>query len=384
MLKKTVLSICVIGIALATIVIIWYLNPATTQLSTDIEQTPNTSIQIQTEIIATWLQVPRTIVFTAPNRMLVTERNGSIRQIVNGLLQSTPLLTITNISTNSEEWLMWMALDPNYITNKKIYLCYAYMDDNTMFARVSEWIDAWDQIRDEKTIIDKLPAAPNHAGCTLAFGPDVRLYITVWDALEWEKAQYPDYFNGKILRINTDGSNPIDNPYPRSSVRSIGHRNSQGIGRDSKGNMYASEHGPSVFDGQPGGDEINRIIPKGNYGRNKISHEQSETWFISPLAIYTPAIAPGSLHIYKGSMFPERKDTILIGMLKWQWLLRMQIDPKNADSVIQQEKIIDDQFGRVRYVTEWPDGSIYISTSNTDGRWNIQDGDDKIIRIYKK
>jgi glucose/arabinose dehydrogenase len=90
------------------------------------------------------------------------------------------------------------------------------------------------------------------------------------------------------------------------------------------------------------------------------------------------------LHIYKGSIFPERKDNILIGMLKWQWLLRIQIDPKNPDNVIDKEIIIDDQFGRVRYVTEWPDGSIYISTSNMDGRGNIQDGDDKIIRIYKK
>lgn len=384
MLKKTVLIICAIGITLATIVIVWYLNPTTTVLSTDREQIPNTTKQIQTEIIATWLQVPRTIIFTEPNRILIAERNGNIRQIINWVLQETPLMSIANISSSSEEWLMGMAIDPNYTANKKIYICYAYMDDNTMFARVSELIDAWNKITNEKIVLDKLPAAPNHAWCALAFGPDDKLYITVGDALEWEKAQYPDYFNGKVLRINTDWSNPTDNPYPRSAVRSIGHRNSQGIWRDSKGNMYASEHGPSVFDGQPGGDEINRIIPKGNYGRNKISHEQSETWFISPLDIYTPAIAPGSLHIYKGSMFPERKDTILIGMLKWQWLLRMQIDPKNADSVIQQEKIIDDQFGRVRYVTEWPDGSIYISTSNTDGRGNIQDGDDKIIRIYKK
>ena len=118
------------------------------------------------------------------------------------------------------------------------------------------------------------------------------------------------------MRINTDGTNPIDNPYPRSAVRSIGHRNSQGIDRDSKGNMYASEHGPSVFDGQPGGDEINHIISKGNYGRNKISHEQTATGFINPIAIFTPAIAPGSLHIYGGSMFPQRKDAILVGMLK--------------------------------------------------------------------
>lgn len=384
MLKKIILSIIAIGIVLATIVIVRYLHPTTTQISTNKEKIENTNIQIHTEIIATWLQVPRTIVFTAPNRILVTERNWSVKQIVDGILKTEPIATISNISANSEEWLMWMTLDPNYTSNKKIYLCYAYMDDNTMSVRVSQWIDAWDQLTNEYIVLDKLPAAPNHAWCALAFGPDQKLYITVGDAIQWEKAQYPDYFNGKILRINTDGTNPEDNPYPRSAVRSIGHRNSQGIGRDSKGNMYASEHGPSIFDGQPGGDEINRIIPKWNYWRNKISHEQTASWFISPIAVYTPAIAPGSLHIYRWTMFPERKDSILIGMLRWRWVIRIQIDSKNPDTIIDQEKIIDDQFGRIRYVTEWPDGSIYITTSNTDGRGDIQDGDDKIIRISRK
>ncbi len=384
MLKKTVLSICAIWITLAAIVIIRYLNPSTTNLSTNIENTDLDSTQIQTQVIATGLHVPRTIVFADTNRILVTERNGNLRQIINGVLQDTPLITIPYISTNSEEWLMGMALDPNYATNKYIYLCYAYTDSNSMFVRVAQWTDAWDKIINEKILIDKLPGAPNHAWCALAFWPDNKLYITIGDAIEWEKAQYPDYFNGKILRINSDGSNPMDNPYPRSAVRSIGHRNSQGIDRDSKNNMYASEHGPSVFDGQPGGDEINRILPKGNYGRNKISHEQTATGFINPIAIFTPAIAPGSLYIYKGTMFPQRKDHILIGMLRGQWLLRIQIDANNPDKIIAQEKIIDKTFWRVRYVTEWPDGSIYITTSNTDGRGNEQENDDKIIRIYKK
>lgn len=383
MLKKTVLIVCAIGLALAAIVIIRYLNPSTTTLSTDKDTLKLTSLQIQTEIIATGLYVPWALAFTDTNRIVVTERNGSIRQIVHGKLQDTPLVTIP-VSQNSEEWLMGISLDPNYTTNKYIYVCYAYTDSDTLFVRVSRWIDQGTSISDEKIIVDKLPGAPNHAWCAIAFGPDDKLYITVGDALEWEKAQYPDYLNGKILRVNADGSNPSDNPYIRSSVRSIGHRNSQGIDRDSHGNMYASEHGPSIFDGQPGGDEINRIVARGNYGRNKISHEQSATWFISPIAIYTPAIAPASLHIYRGAMFSEWENNILIGMLQGQWLLRVVIDPTNPDKILSQENIISQEFGRIRYVTEWPDGSIYITTSNTDGRGDQQANDDKIIRIYKK
>lgn len=380
MLKKTVLIICGIGITLATTVIVRYLNPSTTNLSTDVDQLQNTATQIETEIIATWLSSPQGMVSTDADRILIIENNGDIKEIKNHILQNISLLHIANINTNWNEWLMSITIDPDYTKNKHIYLCYAFIDSDTMFARVSRWTDLWNTITDEKIILDKLPAAPGHAWCDIAFGPDKKLYITVGDGLEWEKAQYPDYFNGKILRINTDWSNPSDNPYIKSAVRSIGLRNSQGIDRDSKWNMYASDQWPSIFDGQPGGDEINQIVKRWNYGRNKVSHEQMASWFVSPLVIYTPAIVPAWLHIYKWQMFAERKDNILIGMLKWQWVLRIQQDKDNVGKTIVQEKILDTKFGHIRYITEWVDGSIYIVTNNEDNKkwW------DEVIRVYKK
>ncbi len=382
MLKKIILTICGIGLAAAGIIILWYLNPKTTEISTDKENISTTNQNLEIQIIATGLEIPRSMAFTSPERLLVTERPGRVRVVENNILLPDPLITIANIRSTSEEWLMGITLDPDYPTNKYVYLCYAYTDSNTMFVRVSRRTDGGDIFTEEKIVIDKLPAEQRHAWCAVAFGPDKKLYITVGDATEWEKAQNPDYFNGKVLRLNTDGSIPSDNPYPKSPVRSRGHRNSQGIDRDTKGNMYASEHGPSTFDGQPGGDEINHIVRKGNYGWNKVSHEKNAAWFIAPITIFTPAIAPSGLAIYKWNMFTSRTDNLLVAMLKGAWVLKIQIDPNNIDKVIHIEKIIGNEFGRIRNITIAPDGSIYITTSNRDQRWSVKEGDDKIIRIY--
>lgn len=377
MLKKTVLIVCSIGIAFAATIIIRYLHPATTSISTNIDNIDLTMKPIETEIFASWLQNPRSIIFTNTDRVLVSEKKWSIKQIINWVVDTRPILQIQNISQNTAEWLMDIALDPQYTANKYLYTCYMYTDDNTTFDRVSRWTDLGDKINDEQIIIDKLPAIEEHAWCAIAFGPDRKLYITVGDAIEWEKAQYADYLNGKILRINSDWSYPSDNPYPHSPVRSIWLRNSQWIDRDSKGTMYASDQGPSIFDGQPGGDEINHIVPKGNYGRNKVSHEQQASGYINPLVVYTPAIIPATIHVYRGSMFPERKDIILVTTMSGKGLLSVQ----QSGDTIGQQQIIDWRYGNIRYVTEWPDGSIYVATNNSDDKNKTIDS---ILRIYKK
>lgn len=382
MLKKTIFIIVSVGCILAAWIIIRYLNPPTTNLSTNIKNIDNTEEQYVIQTVATGLQIPRSIVFTSPTRMLVTERPWTIRQIVDGILQQQPLISIPNISSQSEEWLMSITLDPAYNSNKYVYISYAYMDSETMYLRISRWTDRGNTMTDEYILIDKLPAAQRHAWSAIAFGPDQKLYITVGDAIQGEKAQFIDYYNGKILRINKDWSTPEDNPRPRSLVRSYGHRNSQWIDRDDQWNMYASEHGPSIFDGPPGWDEINLIQAKNNYGRNKVSHEDTMTGAIAPIALFTPAIAPWALHIYKGNMFPERKNKMLVAMLKGEWILLITIDAKDPTKIIQQQKIAD-TYGRIRNITTGPDGAIYFTTSNTDGRGRIQENDDKIFKITR-
>lgn len=384
-MKKLLRLVPIVIIAIVAYGIFSYMKPPVTERSTQITAI-NTTQDIAYDVIkiTDGLEVPRAIAFTSPQRMLVTERPWRIRVIENNILQESPLYTVPFISNTSEEWLMSIVLDPNYTDNKWIYISYAYSDGETMYVRVVRFTDAWDSLQDETLIIDQLPAAQRHAGTALAFGPDGMLYITVWDATQSERAQFIDFYNGKILRIFPDGTIPQDNIHPNYATRALWLRNSQGIAWNSKGDMYAVDHGPSIFDGPPGGDEINHIIAKGNYGRPVVSHEKTQTGMQDAIAIYTPAMAPASLMIYQGAMFPEWKDQLFVGMLKWEWILKVQIDPNNPDKIVGQQKIIDNTYGRIRHVTQWPDGSIYFTTSNEDGRWDAQSSGDVIYQIIRK
>ncbi len=361
------------------------MKPATTELSTQIKAIDTIQNREYDVVkITDWLQVPRSIAFTDDNRMLVTERAGQIRVIQNNILQPSPLYTIKEISNQSEEWLMSIIIDPNYTNNKRIYISYAYTDGESMRVRVVRFTDQWNTLTNETLIIEQLPAAQWHAGTALAFGPDAMLYITVGDATQSERAQFVDFYNWKILRIFPDGTIPKDNIHSDYPTRVMWLRNSQGIAWDSGWNMYAIDHGPSIFDGPPGWDEINYITAKWNYGRPVVSHENSQETMINPIAIYTPAIAPASLMIYQWTMFPERQNQLFVGMLKWESILKIQTDPNNPNKIIDQQKIIDNSYGRIRNVTQWPDGSIYFTTSNEDGRGKTQSWWDAIYQIIRK
>lgn len=381
-MKKALRLVPIVLIAIVSYGILSYLKPTVTELSTQIQNiSQNTGESYQATKVTDGLQVPRSMAFTSPERLLVTERWGTIRAIIDGQLQDAPLYTIPEISNTSEEWLMSIILDPDYTNNKYIYTAYAYSDGETIQVRVVRLTDNGTTLIDETLIIDNLPAAQRHAGTALAFGPDGKLYITVGDATQSERAQFPDYYNGKILRINTDGTIPEDNPYKWYATRVMWLRNSQWIARTSKGEMYAVDHGPSIFDGPPGWDEINRIVWWKNYGRPVVHHEMTQTGMVNPIAIFTPAIAPASLMIYDGNMFPTWKDDLFVGMLKWEWVLKITLDPNNPDQIINQEKIIDDSYWRIRAVVQWPDGSIYFSTSNEDSRWKSSPQWDSIYQI---
>jgi glucose/arabinose dehydrogenase len=225
-------------------------------------------------------------------------------------------------------------------------------------------------------VLDKIPAAKFRAGCRIAFGPDGKLYITTGDSLDRQLAQDLDSLAGKILRINADGSIPNDNPFDDSAVWSYGHRNPQGIAWDDRGQLYSSEHGPSVIDGPRGGDEVNKIIKGANYGWPLVSHEKTLEGTEPALEVFTPAEAPASLLIYSGNELPQFSGNLFFGALVGEGIVRMI--PSGDEFTI--EKIHTD-YGRIREVTQGPDGLIYFTTSNRDGRGNPNTGDDKIYRL---
>lgn len=343
---------------------------------------PVTEVPYIIEEVVRGLEIPWSIAFTSVDRMLVTERPGRIRVVNAGRLEEQPLFTFPEVSSRGEEGLMGLTLDPNYGSNKYLYVSYAYYDNGKLFVKVERLVDQGNSVTRDKVLIDKIPAATNHAGSRLKFGPDSMLYVTTGDASDKNLAQQTNNLAGKILRMTRDGEVPSDNPTPGSFIYSLGHRNPQGLAwfPQSK-TLYSTEHGPSVFDGPAGGDEVNVIEAGGNYGWPIVSHENKRAGLVSPSLVFTPAVAPAAAMFYGSKVIPQFYGNLFFAMLKGEGIMRVLVDQKSPARVLSYEKLPDLNLGRIREVAEGPDGAIYFSTSNKDGRGKVRDGDDKIFRI---
>jgi glucose/arabinose dehydrogenase len=290
---------------------------------------------------------------------------------------------VADVEQTGESGLMSMALHPQFASNHWVYLAYAYKADE-MRVRVVRYLESPIGFTEPKTIIENIPAAKYHAGCRIRFGPDAKLYVTTGDATERPLAQQLNSLAGKTLRLNDDGTIPQDNPFngqsgARAEIWSYGHRNAQGLDwHPGTSLMFQSEHGPSGFDGPGGGDEVN-IVEKGkNYGWPVIHHKETRQGMESPLLEYTPACAPGSASFYRGSRFPQFRDNLFVGCLGGTRIIRIVLDGKR---VVRQENLLDKKYGRIREVADGPDGYLYFSTSNRDGRGSPAADDDRIIRL---
>ncbi|MDD5084311.1 MAG: PQQ-dependent sugar dehydrogenase [Candidatus Moranbacteria bacterium] len=338
--------------------------------------------QWRVEEVVGGLDTPWSIVFTSSERMLLTERAGRLREVRDGILKPEPLYVFGEVQEKGEEGLMSLTLSPDYPSDRFVYVSLAYPAEGGLFVKVMRFQDDGTGLRDPVDIIDAIPAAQFHAGCRIAFGPDGKLYVTTGDATDTSLPQDKDSLAGKILRLNPDGSIPADNPFPDSPVWSYGHRNPQGITwQDDTGAMYATEHGPSGFDGPGGGDELNHIIQGGNYGWPLVSHTSRLEGTIAPLLVFTPAEAPAALLSYSGRVFPEWRGNLFFGALKGEGLFHVVLDAENPDKAVRYEKLDIGSLGRIREVMEGPDGFIYFSTSNRDGRGTPATRDDRIMRI---
>jgi aldose sugar dehydrogenase len=346
--------------------------------------------KFRVEQVASQLEVVWSIVFAPDGRVFFTERPGRVRVIENSKLREKPFYSVPDVEPTGESGLMGMVLHPKFTENRFVYLAYAYQNaEKDQTVKVVRYKENGETLIEPKIIIDSIPASQYHAGTRLKFGPDEKLYITTGDATKQARAQKLDSINGKTLRLNDDGTIPNDNPFfgrkdARNEIWTYGHRNAQGMDfHPETGVMFQTEHGPSLIDGvslfkRSGGDEVN-IIEKGkNYGWDKISHNMTKTGMETPIIEFSPAVAPGSGTFYGGNLFPDFKNNYFVGCLKGQMIIRLVLDGKK---VVSRDKLLEKQFGRIRDVAVAPDGSIYFSTSNRDGRGDPEKIDDRILRI---
>ena len=341
------------------------------------------SVQFRVETVASNLDTPWAIAFAPDGRIFITERVGRVRVIENGRLRQTPLATIQDVEPTGESGLMDLTLHPQFASNHYLYLAYAYRGDGQR-ARVMRFREVAGTLTDPQVIIEDIPAARFHAGMRTRFGPDGMLYVTTGDATERELAQRLDSIAGKTLRLTDDGGVPSDNPFvgrpgARPEIWSYGHRNAQGIDwQPGNGTQFQTEHGPSGFDGPGGGDEVNIVERAQNYGWPVFHHTQTGEGMVGPLLEYTPAVAPASAMFYRGNAFPQFRNDFFFGALKGECLIRVTLEGRR---VVFHERLLQGRYGRIREVAEGPDGAIYFSTSNRDGRGVPTINDDRILRI---
>jgi glucose/arabinose dehydrogenase len=330
--------------------------------------------------VVTNLDTPWSLAFSKNGILFFTERPGYVKAFYNNTLINLKVENL-NVKEIGEGGLLGIALDPNFPNSPYIYLYYTY-EEGKLWNRVVRYkFENWSLV-DQKILIDKIPAATLHNGGRIKFGPDGKLYITTGDATQRDLAQDINSLAGKILRINPDGSIPEDNPFPNSPIYSYGHRNPQGI--DWFDNlMFSSEHGPSGELGYAH-DEINFIIKGANYGWPIVVGISNDKKFKDPiLDTGEETWAPSGISFYKGNIYPELKNKLLVATLRGKHLRIIEIDFKEI-KVINHYAILSNMLGRIRDVVEGPDGYIYIATSNKDGRGIPALDDDRIVKLIPK
>lgn len=359
-------------------------NAAPTGAAENAEFQSQDGVRFRVEVVASGLEVPWAFAWL-PNRDLIfTERPGRVRLIESGRLRLDPVYTVPDVEPSSESGLMDISVHPDFVSNGFIYLAYSYNQDGRR-VKVVRYKFANNAFSEPEVIIEGVPGAPNHAGMRARFGPDKKLYITTGDATYWKLAQKLDSLAGKTLRLNDDGTVPPDNPFSktpgaRPEIWSYGHRNAQGLAwQPGSVLMFQTEHGPSTFEGKgSGGDEFNLVEAGQNLGWPEIHHSEKRDGMISPLLEYSPACAPASGMFYTGDEFPAFKGNFFFGCLRGARMTRVIVDGRR---VVGQQNMLEGTYGRIREMAEGPDGYIYFSTSNRDGRGRPAADDDRIMRI---
>jgi len=317
----------------------------------------NTDIQVVTDE----LQIPWSI-DVIDNHFYISERAGSIVKVSDGKKERQKVVLNKTLATAAEAGLLGFVLSPDFSASNEAIAYYTYEDGSGQFNRIvvlSLEDGVW---KEDQLLLDKIPSGHVHHGGRLEIGPDGKLYATTGDASSHpEIAQDLTSLGGKILRMNLDGSVPVDNPFPNSYVYSFGHRNPQGLAWAEDGMMYESEHGPSA------NDEINNIRPGFNYGWPIIKGKERREGMEVPL--YTSG--DETTWAPSGMMYFDKK--LYVATLRGNAVREFDLQLGKTREVVTG-------FGRIRDVFIKND-FLYFVSNNTDGRGTPLEGDDKLYRV---
>lgn len=304
--------------------------------------------------VASNLEAPWGVAFLPDGTALVTERDTARLLSIDPSGTVTEVQRIAEVVPGGEGGLLGIAVPRTYEQDRWVYIYFTAADDNRVARlRLGE---------PPQPIFTGIPKARNHNGGRIAFGPDGMLYVGTGDAGDRGRAQDIDFLGGKILRLTPDGQPAPDNPFPGSPVYSYGHRNVQGLAWDENGQLFASEFGQNRY------DELNRIEPGGNYGWPLVEGTGDDEKFQNPVATWSTSDAsPSGIAILDGRVY--------LACLRGTKVYRIGTDGQDAQSLLA------DEYGRIRDVVVAPDGSLWVLTSNRDGRGSPAEPDDRVLRL---
>jgi len=338
---------------------------------------------LRTRVLNNQLNFPWEILWGPDNFIWFTEREGRVKRMNPETGETILVATISEVaSTTNFNGLLGMALHPQFSANPYVYLVYNYFGTNGDYLeKIVRYTYSGGTLIAPMVLVDgivgKIGGDFIHNGSRLVIGPDMKLYATTGDAnLRFDLPQNPTSFNGKVLRVNLDGSIPADNPYG-NAVWTVGHRNAQGL-VFALGRLYSSENGETT------NDEINIIERGRNYGWPFVEgfcDLPAEKSFCAdnnvkePIYAWTPTVAPSGTEFYNSNHISQWKRSLLVTFLKDQKLRQIKLNAAGTAVESVNEYFVG-KYGRLRDVAISPDGKVYLCTDNGNNS-------DMIIEVTK-